>query len=210
MMYLSQLFLNPRHRQVQRELSDHYQLHRTIMRAFPPTLPPEERVLHRLELEPYDDQIILLVQSQIFPDWSYLLEKSHYLLDAPRVKSFTLTITAGRELRFRLRANPTVKTSSNRHPHKKTRVPLVHEEKQKAWLVRKGDLHGFQVIHQHVSHAETYLGRKKGSQSIQVFTVRYDGILRVTDAEAFTQAVKSGIGPAKSFGCGLISLAPLR
>ncbi len=209
-MYLSQLLLNPRHRQVQRELSDRYQLHRTLMRAFPDPLPPEERVLHRLEIDPHTGRVILLVQSQTPPDWSHLLEKPHYLLRrTPAVKSVELALAAGSKLRFRLRANPTRKMRSQRHPHKKTRVPLIHEPKQVAWLLRKGELHGFRVLQQRISQPETYRGRKdRNTPAIQVFTVQFDGILVVTDEDAFAQAITSGVGPAKSFGCGLLSLAP--
>ena len=49
-MYLSRLILNPRNRRVQREVTDPYQMHRSIMRAFPDGLKPEEeRVLFRVE-----------------------------------------------------------------------------------------------------------------------------------------------------------------
>nr|WP_246421854.1 type I-E CRISPR-associated protein Cas6/Cse3/CasE [Nocardiopsis mwathae] len=40
--------------------------------------------------------------------------------------------------------------------------------------------------------------------------VSYDGRLIVTDPAAFTAALKEGIGRAKAYGCGLLSLAPDR
>ena len=40
------------------------------------------------------------------------------------------------------------------------------------------------------------------------FGVRFDGTLQVTDARALARAVRDGIGPAKAFGFGLLSLAP--
>ena len=39
-MYLSRLILNPRNRRVQREIAGPYQMHRSIMRAFPDNLQP--------------------------------------------------------------------------------------------------------------------------------------------------------------------------
>ncbi len=207
MMFLSRLLLNPQHRQVQRELSDRYQLHRTLMRAFPDILPEGERVLHRVETALRGGQIVVLVQSHTSPDWAYLLEKPHYLQAPPEIKSIRYSLKEGAELHFRLRANPTIKTSSQRHPQKKTRVPLVHEEKQRAWLARKGEQHGFRILQQRISQPQTYRGRKHGSASIQIFTVQFDGVLQVTDAARFTEALAFGIGPAKSFGCGLLSVA---
>jgi len=36
------------------------------------------------------------------------------------------------------------------------------------------------------------------------FTVRFDGLLRITDPDAFRATLIRGIGPAKAFGCGLM------
>ena len=38
---------------------------------------------------------------------------------------------------------------------------------------------------------------------------QYDGVLRVTDADALRRALVCGIGHAKGFGCGLLTLVPL-
>ena len=65
-MYLSRLILNPRSRQVQKELADPYQLHRTIMAAFPDVLPPDERVLFRVDLA--DGLPVLLCNHSIRPN----------------------------------------------------------------------------------------------------------------------------------------------
>ncbi len=42
----------------------------------------------------------------------------------------------------------------------------------------------------------------------QFSAARFDGVLRVTDAEAFTNAVENGIGKARGYGFGLLSVAP--
>ena len=147
-MYLSKLTLNPHNRQVQRELANPYQLHRTIMSGFPASLPEDERVLHRLEIDPRSGELSLLVQSVHRPDWAPLLEagRERYLLQSPQgPKQFQPELPVRSLLRFRLTANPTVKTRSNRDPGKKTRVPIIHEEKLLAWLERKGEQHGFRV-----------------------------------------------------------------
>jgi len=74
-MYLSQLILNPRSRRVQRELAEPYQLHRSLMRAFPDDLPPgTERILFRVDEHPRLGVPALLVQSLTLPDWTWLGE----------------------------------------------------------------------------------------------------------------------------------------
>ena len=51
----------------------------------------------------------------------------------------------------------------------------------------------------------------KGAQGKRMTLVRaqYDGVLRVTDANALRHALACGIGHGKAFGCGLLTLAPL-
>ncbi len=215
-MYLSKLVLNPRHRQVQKELVHPYQLHRTIMRAFPEDLPPDERVLYRLEISVRGRNVLLLVQSYTRPDWTFLQEKVPYLLENPQVKMFDLRVASGEVLRFRLQANPTIKTQSTR-TGKKTRVPLVREEEQLAWLQRKGEQHGFRlplgmdglpiVRVRKIGEREDTIHREQRDERVTVYVVQFDGFLQVVDPERFIRAVQRGIGPAKSFGCGLLSIA---
>ncbi|MFD7862590.1 type I-E CRISPR-associated protein Cas6/Cse3/CasE [Streptomyces sp. NPDC059783] len=50
-------------------------------------------------------------------------------------------------------------------------------------------------------------GRSQGRVSI--VTVTFDGHLEVTDPVALRRALTQGIGKAKAYGCGLLTLAPL-
>lgn len=217
-MFLSRLQLNPRSRQVQREVADPYQRHRTIMRAFREDLPEEERVLHRLEQEPRSGRLLLLVQSHTRPDWEWL-DGRDYLLPAdpfdpagenPAVKSFDLPLSRGQILRFRLRANPTVKKKRPGRKHG-NRVPLVREEGQREWLERQADRCGFRLLEANVSAEADRHGRverEERTHRLTLHVVQFDGRLQVDDPEKMRGAVRGGIGPAKAFGCGLLSLAP--
>jgi CRISPR system Cascade subunit CasE len=215
MMYLSRLLLNARSRQVQREVTDPYQRHRTILSAFPDQLPAGERVLHRLEYRAPTGALTLLVQSTGRPDWARLAGYD-YLQPAlpldgaenPAVKRVDLRLKSGQLLWFRLVANPTVKKQRDGHRNG-NRVPLVREERQMEWLRRKGEQHGFRLIDV-AAGIQTHLQgwKRKGMPALTLFTVQFDGRLQVTDVEAFMEALQSGIGPAKAFGCGLLSLAP--
>ena len=51
-------------------------------------------------------------------------------------------------------------------------------------------------------------GRRNGAE-IRVFSVLYDGILTVADADKFRAALQDGIGHAKAMGLGLLSVAPV-
>ncbi len=75
-MYLSRLILNPLSRQVQQEIANPYQMHRTILHAFPQDLRANgERVLFRVDALPRTGQLHLLVQSQGKPDWTWLASR---------------------------------------------------------------------------------------------------------------------------------------
>ncbi|MBB0243412.1 type I-E CRISPR-associated protein Cas6/Cse3/CasE, partial [Streptomyces alkaliphilus] len=49
---------------------------------------------------------------------------------------------------------------------------------------------------------------RKGSR-VTLTTATFEGCLRVTDPSLFTDHLLNGIGPAKAYGCGLLTLAPL-
>lgn len=221
-MILSRLLLNPRSRQVQRELTDPYQMHRTILRAFPTPLPEQERVLYRFDISPHSNELLLLVQSHTSPDWSFLQEH-HYLQTTspfdpggnPAMKTVRLNLTVGQYLHFRLRANPTQSQSSERKEGEKRprghRVALYKEEEQQAWLKRQATAHGFHILYANINkHEPTYstIRRQEQKHEVKLNRVQFDGLLQVTAPAALLQAVYQGIGPAKAFGCGLLSLAP--
>jgi CRISPR system Cascade subunit CasE len=214
-MYLSRLILNPHHRRVQRDLANPYELHRTLMSAFPADLPDGERVLYRLDTDPRTGVPTVLLQSHTAPDWAALQSREGYLLPEPRwpprvstnpaTKSFDLALVAGQVLSFRLRANPTVKRDGSRHG-------LYKEEDQRAWLARKGRRNGFRVVRVTVIQEGDDVAwrphRNGKRRKLTFFAVCFDGLLQVTDPDALWDAVQTGIGPAKSFGFGLLSLAP--
>jgi CRISPR system Cascade subunit CasE len=205
MMYLTQLLLNPRCRSVRKDLSDPYDLHRTILRAFPDAKDGGPgRVLYRVELPRGEPRFVVLVQSDVVPDWSRLEVDSDYLLRPPAIKPFDPAFAAGQRLAFRVRANPTVKRDGKRRP-------LLDEDQQRAWLDRKGAEAGFHVVRAEVSPEGASCGHKPAEGSTLVLThhaVRFDGVLAVTEPQQLRQALRSGIGSAKGFGFGLLSLAP--
>ncbi|MFJ4855639.1 MULTISPECIES: type I-E CRISPR-associated protein Cas6/Cse3/CasE [unclassified Streptomyces] len=48
-----------------------------------------------------------------------------------------------------------------------------------------------------------------GGNAVRIAAVTYQGRLRVTDPEAFRLRLASGLGKAKAYGCGLMTLAPV-
>ncbi len=206
MIYLSQLILNPASRMVQSERENPYEMHRTLLRGFVGKR-EEANVLHRLETNRYSGVMTLLVQSTVPPDWRPLAQigQGQYLLASPVWKAVDLDLPNGRTLHFRLVANPARRRSSGKGNKPGPRCALYKEEDQCAWLYKKAEQHGFCLLDLQISHAHKQTDRKR---DLALHTVQFDGRLQITDAEKFMTAVHIGIGPAKAFGCGLLSLAP--
>lgn len=223
-MILSRLFLDPWRREVRRDLADCRQMHRTVMSVFP-AVPPgviDRRrhfgVLYRIEEDRRSGRIGLLVQSAVKPDWIRLPD--NYLLagEPPSTKELTAAfnaIRAGMILRFFLRANPTVSRGGTTKAEREQGIAkrnakrhfLVGPEAQADWLRAKSRQGGFDLLT--VESREGIACRLDGKDSAGQFRYAdFYGLLRVRDAEAFRQALCLGIGPEKSYGCGLLSIAP--
>jgi CRISPR system Cascade subunit CasE len=213
MIYLSQLILNPASRMVQSECQNPYEMHRTLMHGFA-NKRRETNVLYRLDIHPYSGMMALLVQSTIEPDWQPLSQVGQweYLLAPPQWKAVELDLPNGRSLQFRLTANPTIKkVRRDEHGQRQNsnRVPLVHEAAQIEWLQKQAAAHGFRLLDLAISQPQRQTGwQKDNGRPLTLYTVQYNGRLQITDATQFTHALHTGIGPAKAFGCGLLSLAP--
>ena len=232
-IYLSRLFLENQQRTVRHDLGDSSQLHRTILKAFgnaPVGVPARDHfgVLFRIETIPDTSNLTrLLVQSTVLPDWSHLpsgyLGQSPLSAANPSVRMLDheyAAIQDGMVLIFRLRANPT-KRISNRNPDRPDpllgkRVELLREDDQIAWLVRKGEQHGFQILATEtssdvpdvrVTQAEKAHGTRRNQPRTTFGTVVFNGRLTVTHRELFIQSLVDGIGSGKSFGFGLLSIA---
>lgn len=238
-LYLSRVEMDAGSRQVRRELAHPYEMHRTLMRAFPRTEIEARRVfgvLFRAEPDEQLGRVAVYVQSLVQPDWSYL-QPGEYLLrepDPPKDLARTYDrLRAGQMLRFRLRANPTRRILRPKHDDTSMqgkRVALLGEHEQAAWLARKGRERikgcpgGFELVMRdafepdgrrcqipcvNICDEGSRLGRRNGD-TLTHMSVRFDGVLRITDADAFRATLASGIGPAKAFGFGLLSIAPVR
>ncbi|MEW6593568.1 MAG: type I-E CRISPR-associated protein Cas6/Cse3/CasE [Thermodesulfobacteriota bacterium] len=142
-----------------------------------------------------------------------------------RTKEYNPCLRPGQRLGFSLRANP-IRTRHDANG-KQQRHDVVMEEKIKAkntekeidlpeivqeqgylWLEKRSTSQGF-----HVSATGVRVGgyrqhkfyKGKGNTPVTFSTLDFDGILTVSDPDVFVrESLFGGIGPAKSFGCGLI------
>lgn len=158
-------------------------------------------------------RVMILVQSAIQPDWDYAFHNASYLLAArPECKCFEPDFSDGQRLRFRLAANPTRRLSQHSPDAKEAsigkRVP-VPTDKLLDWLERRGKSGGFSITKDSTTIQLGYCNfNKPGHNGQRLRSVRYDGVLKVTDSASFHETIISGIGSGKAFGFGLLSVAP--
>ncbi|MBL3592457.1 MAG: type I-E CRISPR-associated protein Cas6/Cse3/CasE [Synergistaceae bacterium] len=155
---------------------------------------------------------VIIVQSAIEPDWGYAFHNANYLLAAPpEVKPFEPRFWQDQCLRFRLAANPTRRLSKHSPDVKKEsigkRVP-VPTDQLIGWLVRRAGSAGFFIKQDATTLQPGYIYMKKNGKGQRLRSVLFDGLLRITDPDAFRQTLVRGIGSGKAFGFGLLSVAP--
>jgi CRISPR system Cascade subunit CasE len=150
---------------------------------------------------------VVLLQSLVPPNFGRLEERPGYrgyLREPPESKPYLLPqrLEFGQVLRFRLEANPTVTRAGKRRG-------LLRVEDQLRWLERQANRAGFRVLGATVSRIQRLRFPKRGSDTpIVLLAVRYDGHLRVEDADRLRHAIAHGIGHGKALGLGLLSVAP--
>jgi len=209
MIFLSRVVINSVVPQRRKMLYDCYELHRSIMSAFPDEKGDARRnfdVLFSIQIK--ENIAELIVQSSIKPDWEQSSLNPRFTDETFRCKEIGGIIEEALKKQkfflFQLTASPTKKIYSEGKNSK--RILLTKEEEQIDWLTRKGQQNGFEIslpsIALHPFEAKS--GRKKG---IFFRSIQFSGKLIVTEPTRFLNALVGGIGSEKAFGCGLLMLS---
>jgi CRISPR system Cascade subunit CasE len=187
-------------------LRDSYAWHQKSWLAFPGRDSEERDFLTRLdEIDGGFRLLLLSATSPIRPAWCP--EPSW------ECKEIAPAFFTHATYRFSLMANPAKKVRSapdGRLLKNSRRVGLSKREDLLDWLRRKGEAGGFtfeaEKTHTIPRPRQAFL--KKGQAGLHTAT-EFIGLLTVTDASAFQEAVTQGIGPAKAFGFGMLCLSPV-
>ncbi len=178
-----------------------YEIHRKIWELFPDRPAAIRDFLFRVEQSSPAGHTILL-QSTLEP---ISVEGGLVVLDQ---KEINYSFKPGMVLQFFITANPTrrIRAKGDKKSNQgRCRVPLIDEDQIRDWLKQKfadvGQLH--EVI---IAGKNKLYFRKKGRPG-KIVTINYTGLLGVDDTEPLVNLVENGIGPAKAFGCGMLSLA---
>ncbi|MCC7350774.1 MAG: type I-E CRISPR-associated protein Cas6/Cse3/CasE [Phycisphaerales bacterium] len=183
---------------------------------------PNAGFLFRIDPQP-GGNVVILTLSAIEPDWDYAFANAQYLLAAPpQCKPYAPNPAAGRRLRFRLLVNA-VSRARQQSVHRSgqaidekwvgKRIGVASDDASlRNWIDRRALTSGFEITDLTSAQAGYVFVNKTGKsgQGYRLRSVRYEGTLQVLDAAIFRGALLTGIGPAKAFGFGLLSVAPIR
>ena len=150
-------------------------------------------------------------------------EDRHRLFDIAEPKEFAPQLASGDRLGFSLRANPVVRRKDpargravkhdvvmdalrlregKRAEHRLQAV----QEHGFAWLGRQGTRSGFTVEPEtvRVDGYERHRVPRNNAETMLYSTLDYEGVLTVTEPTRFLDAMTTGFGSAKAYGCGLM------
>lgn len=210
--WLTQIILNTRDRQVRNDLRDSIGMHRRIMRLIPDNYGESPRhaagVLYRIEEDYYQPQ--LLVQTAVEPNLTRLPPDT----GQARTKNLAGLLESLRPhatVHYRLIANTSKRLyikPENRIKKNAPAIALWGVAAEQWWTDRAGRC-GLRLQTVQMNSAD-YLQGRNGDRLIKHAANRFDGTAVVTDPAALRTAILTGIGRGKAYGCGLLSIVPVR
>lgn len=184
-----------------------YLIHKVLWSLFDNSPDQKRDYLFRVEERHFFNVAVLLQSDR---------EPSHCGNDTITIiasKPFRPVFTLDMYLRFYTVCNP-VKTiideggrKNAKGEVKKCRVPLTKEDEQITWLTNKLQASATianvdaQILH------PLYFKKAKEARSGKIQPVAFRGTMKIVNPDALFNTFHLGIGPAKAFGCGLLSVA---
>ncbi|MFD1832662.1 type I-E CRISPR-associated protein Cas6/Cse3/CasE [Streptomyces desertarenae] len=238
-MYLTRFRINTARTEARRLLGSPHLLHGAVNMAFP-DLPPRDgqgpRVLWRVD-RTSSGRADLFVVSPVRPDLTHLVEQAGWpTLEEPGWTTFAYGefldgLAVGDTWGFRLTANPVhhIRKPGDPEGSRTKRTAHLTRRHQLGWLLQRQERAGFEVTrkpadrrltehgdeHEVIVHDQLPLQFRKRETAglrhdVRFVRVTFDGRLRITDIHAFRRTLTHGLGKAKAYGCGLMTLAPVR
>lgn len=223
-MYLTQMPLNPQRRSTRDLVASPQRVHAAVLAGFLPGVSERGRVLWRLDVDGAHSLNLFVVSTEV-PSFDALAEQagwsSNPVWRTAEYDRFLDRLEHGQRWVFRLVANPVRAVRDPRNGVRRgQRVPLIKETDQRNWLMERAEKSGFSLIpgtsgveNLMVTNSQrsTFERRTDGTaRTVTVQRVQYDGVLEVADPQTLRGTLVSGIGSAKGYGCGLLTLAPAK
>lgn len=208
-MYLTRCQVNAAARGGQKLLASPHAMHAAVLSGFHAGQGDVGRVLWRVDRRQHEAWLYMVSPNR--PDLTHLVEQAGWpttqTWEAREYTPLLERLEQGQRWAFRLRANPVRSVREGRSRGK--RVPHVTVEQQQEWLMQRAGTLGVALD----THAPVVSSRgddvfQRGDGTVSLRWVVFDGILTVDDPDRLRSALVQGVGPAKGYGCGLLTLAP--
>lgn len=217
-MFLTRFEINPRRRAARALLSSPQRVHAAVLAAFSQSeldTGTEGRVLWRLDEHTHD--VVLYVVSPFKPDLTHLVESvgrpATQGWDTRDYSTLLDRLAVGEHWMFRVTANPVRSGRKDASSAETQRFGHVTVAQQREWLLRRAEKCGFTVPvaagdePDVAVHGRRSVRFERRGQPVTLSTATFEGRLEVVDPAALRSALVKGIGPAKGYGCGLLTLA---
>lgn len=214
-LWLTRIQPDLRHRDVRRDLASAVGMHHRLMMLFPDDIGPTARqhfgVLFRIEDSAGPGRTPqILLQSREQPDLSKLPDAYGSSVTKNLTPLLDL-LTDGRTVRYRIDANAVRKPghTTRQTTGAKAVVALSGAEADAWWTRQAEERSGLKLTSLHSTPMTAARGERGQDKSqIKHARTRFEGTAFVTDHHALRQQLLEGIGRGKSYGCGLLSIAP--
>ncbi|MFF2958116.1 MULTISPECIES: type I-E CRISPR-associated protein Cas6/Cse3/CasE [unclassified Streptomyces] len=238
-MYLTRFRVNTGRSDARQLLGSPHRMHGAVNMSFP-TPPARDgsgpRVLWRVDRNGTSETLLYIV-SPTRPDLTGLVQQAGWpASDEPgwttfAYEDFLAALHPGDTWGFRLTANP---VHNIRHQYVKEgertkRAAHRTPRHQMDWLLKRQEDAGFEIVQKPVERRLLPEGdeyelivrdqiplqfrrppAKTSRNDVRITKVTFDGRLRVTKPDLFRRTLTHGLGKAKAYGCGLMTLAPVR
>ena len=220
-LYLSRLILNTRSARVQLANARASEMHKLLMTAFrgldSDTARRDVGLLYRLEGGGASEEQVLLVQSHAEPCWDAPSEAELVVnggVDVKEIGSIFGVMSEGRMLRFRVLLNARSRINISADIRGTNKINLDVPDLVDWFGRRRGTL-GFALSKGGGGEVQLDVSRRQlvsrgYNLDDAIMGCMVDGVLSITDNEVFERTVREGVGRARTYGFGLLSLMPVR
>ncbi|SDM82709.1 type I-E CRISPR-associated protein Cas6/Cse3/CasE [Allokutzneria albata] len=219
-MHFTRFEFNTARRGARSLLASPQKLHAAVRAAFPATAGTgsDGRLLWRIDQRPH--QVHLYLVSPQKPDLTHLVEQAGWptthTWDTRDYTPLLAKLNTGDVWAFRLKANPVGNRRKTSDSTRSQRFGHVTVDQQTQWLLHRAPGNGFTIpAGAHKEPDVAVRGREvlkftRNHATVTLATAVFEGTLEINDVELFRHSLINGIGPAKGYGCGLLTLAPAR
>lgn len=209
-MYLSRMQLDVTKRATMRALAAPNLFHGAVESAF-----PGERRRNLWRIDELDGKKYLLLLSEEKPELSGAAEQFGAGNAEPAWETRTYApllerIENGGVWHFRLVANPTVSLADGQKSRRGKVNAHITTEYQAEWLLKRAEKHGFSLRPEDLlirrSQWYSFCKGADRAHTVTLLAVTYEGTLTVTDRMLFRQTLTEGIGRAKAYGMGMLTV----